>query len=59
MKRREAIAQETLQSILRSPGIDAILYVTERQMQAIAAAIPIVITRPEGMEAAVAELFSR
>jgi hypothetical protein len=59
VKRREATAEETLQSILRSPGIDAILYVTERQMQPIAAAIPIVMTRPEGMEAAVAELFSR
>ena len=59
LKRREAIAEETLQSILRSPGIAAVPYVTERQMQPIPAAIPIVITRSEGMEAAVAELFSR
>ena len=59
MKRRETIAEETLQSILRSPGIDAILYVTERQLQPIAAAVPIVVTRPEGMDAAIVELLAR
>jgi hypothetical protein len=58
LKRRETIADETLQSLLRYTGIDAILYVTERQIQPISAAIPIVITRPKGMEAAVAEFLS-
>jgi len=59
MKRREAIADETLQSVLHVEGLGAILYVTERQMQPIVAAIPVVMTRPGGMEEAVAELLRR
>ena len=58
-KRREALAEETLQSVLRVAGVEAILYVTERQMQPFAAAVPIIVTPPEGMDAAVAELLSR
>jgi len=59
MKRREAIAEETLQGVLRTAGLEAILYVTERQWQPIAAAVPIVVTRPEGMDVAIVEVLSR
>ena len=59
MKRRVAMADETLQSVLRVDGVEAILYVTERQLQPIAAAVPIVVTRPEEMDGAVGELLSR
>ena len=59
MKRREALAEETLQGVLRVAGLQAILYVTERQLQPIAAAVPIVVTRPEGIDAAIVELLSR
>ena len=59
MKRRVAIAGETLQSVLRVEGLEAILYVTEGQTEPKSAGIPILMTRPEGMEAAVAELLSR
>jgi len=57
MRRREALAQTTVESVLSVGGIDAILFVTERQMQPIVATIPVVIARPEGMDAAVAQLL--
>jgi hypothetical protein len=59
MKRREALAEETLLSVLRLAGIEAIVYVTERQMPPRAAAVPIIVTRPEGMDVAIADLLSR
>lgn len=58
MKRRESVADATFQSTLTMEGLEGILYVTERQMQPIQGTIPVVVTRPEGMDAAVAQLLS-
>jgi len=58
MRARLDPAEARLESSLSVVGFEGIVYVTERQMQPIAATIPVVITRPEAMDAAVAQLLS-
>ena len=57
MKRREALADTTWQSVLTTAGVGGILYVTERQVQPTTGSVRVVVTRPEGMDAAAAELL--
>jgi hypothetical protein len=56
--RRQAVAGQTFQSSLSAVRLEGILYVTERQTGPTPVSTPFVITRPEGMDAAVAELLS-
>jgi len=58
VRRREAAAEMTFQSAVGAIRLTGIIYVTERSTQPPAVSIPIVVTRPEGMDAAVAELLS-
>ena len=53
MARRESTAQTVLQRTIAAMRPDAVIYVTERQPQpTVVATIPVVVTRPEAMEAA-------
>jgi hypothetical protein len=58
VRRRQADAETTLQDAVSTLRLTGIVYVTERTVQLGGVSIPIVVTRPEGMEAAVAELLA-
>ena len=57
MRRRESVAETTLRDAAAFP-LAGIVYVTERQTPPLAVSVPIVVTRPDGMDAAVAQLLS-
>jgi len=59
INRRDTVAQAAFRDVLTSIPLTGILYVTEREIQPTGVTIPIVITRPEGMDAAVIALLSR
>ncbi len=58
VRRRDAEADMTFQNALSAFPVAGIVYVTERTAQPAGVSIPIVVTRPEGMDAAVAELLA-
>lgn len=58
VRRREREADMTLQDALSAFPVEGIVYVTERPAQPAGVAVRIVVTRPEGMDAAVAELLT-
>jgi len=57
--RRESTAQTVLQRSLAAMWPDAAVYVTARQTEPTGMTIPLVVTTPEGMDAAVVALLSR
>jgi hypothetical protein len=58
MRRRELEAETTFQDAVRAAPLAGIVYVTEREIPPLAVSVPLVVTRPEGMDAAVAQLLS-
>jgi hypothetical protein len=57
--RRESTAQTVLQRSLAAMRPDAVIYVTDRQTEPTGVTVPLVVTKPEGMDAAVVALPSR
>jgi hypothetical protein len=71
-RKREAVAEKTFEDVIsafQTPRarvietaqvqLDGILYVTERELKPSDSAVPIIVTRPQGVDAAVADLLSR
>jgi len=58
MRRREVDAETTFRNAVTGLRLAGIVYVTERTAQPAGVSIPIVMTRPEGMDAAAAEILS-